>query len=309
MSSSSLRTYNGLTEEEINRRAKPVKKTPSGDVIYDDEETLKHPSEEDYVYLLRSIRSEVGWIVPHGGVTNSISQIIEKDEAIVTRDLNLTHDILADHLQRLMENCTGRRAQFQYTATPLTSQSQSFTVDHYQLRGFQTSLFYNIENDTEEDAWSDEYHVRNNAVDLKLHVGGNVRRGALSHIRKYAFYGGGIENVFRIDPHRLVTVLTGLWNEESLKQEVTLQEISLQKSRQRVEVCRAAVQDASMRVQQVREQITAAKDASVKEKNILREVLSQEEEEVEYQKGTVEEAVEEVRRQERRLAELRGIKI
>ncbi|PRP86351.1 hypothetical protein PROFUN_05492 [Planoprotostelium fungivorum] len=87
----------------------------------------------------------------------------------------------ADHLQK---NCTGRRAQFQNTATPLTSQSQSFTVDHYQLRGFQTCLFYNIENDTEEDAW--KYHVRNDAVDVKLHVGGNVRRGALSHIRKYA---------------------------------------------------------------------------------------------------------------------------
>ena len=66
--------FNGLDVKEIERRCRPLI-----NAAWDDEEQARVPEEAEYVALLRSMRSECGFLAPH----ESLLTRIERDTAVL----------------------------------------------------------------------------------------------------------------------------------------------------------------------------------------------------------------------------------
>lgn len=84
--------------KEIERRARPLKRNPNtGEILYDPIEFARSSSEEEYIELLRQIRSFSGFL----GENESLKQRIEEDRKIVFEELKTSHLELAHHLKNV----------------------------------------------------------------------------------------------------------------------------------------------------------------------------------------------------------------
>lgn len=184
-----LKSINGLTIEQIEARARPGAFSQSGFI----------------------------------GKDESFIEILKKDWETV-ESLKVTHEMLAEKLKEII-NCAQRyKSPYHNHANPEAFEFHSedlkdfLTEDGPQMvevylnytRGQQDDLFEPIdpaqrEVDTPE-GWNEEIVVKNpsNGIELRLNS------GILSYIREFGFYeGGGDENPYRVDPRKIMSVLTG----------------------------------------------------------------------------------------------------
>eukprot|EP01116_Phalansterium_solitarium_P018861 TRINITY_DN5123_c0_g1_i1.p1 TRINITY_DN5123_c0_g1~~TRINITY_DN5123_c0_g1_i1.p1 ORF type:complete len:498 (+),score=172.10 TRINITY_DN5123_c0_g1_i1:1048-2541(+) len=321
-----LQQLNGVPIAELERRARPLRRAPAGDWQYDPEEIARTPDEDEYVEVLRGVRSIVGWLAAE----ERLKDVLLRDWAAVGQ-LGLTHLELAAHLRKLVLLCADRAAYgVQYDAGSLPdSRLVGFgpqTVDIRRLvtRGFQHSLFSNLDQG-EEDAWCDEYAVRHRDLELEVRLAGNPEHGIIPLIERYGFYeGGGLQNDLRVDPHVVVAVLTGRWNEPARRREVdhvgarlaalrgqqANHDASLVRHRDAVASLTKQLQDLS--TSQVRSSPETKHAAYLAGEvddptEILRAELEQEEGELLFAKSSLKETAGEIRTLESRLDALRSL--
>lgn len=184
-----LKSINGLTLEQIEARARPGAFSQSGFI----------------------------------GKDESFIEVLKKDWETV-ESLKVTHEQLATHLKNII-NCAQRyKSPYHNHANPEAFEYSSedlkdfLTEDGPQMvevflnytRGQQDDLFEPIDPTQREvdtpQGWNEEIVVKNpsNGIELRLNT------GILSYIREFGFYeGGGDENPYRVDPRKVMSLLTG----------------------------------------------------------------------------------------------------
>jgi len=66
--------------------------------------------------------------------------------------------------------------------------------------------------------WQTEFEIENKDLELKIRVGGNEIVGVVLYIERYGFFeGGGVANDYRVDPSTLLSILSGVVFEETLR--------------------------------------------------------------------------------------------
>jgi hypothetical protein len=179
-----MTAINGVPIETIERRARPC--TSAGGILTED-----HVEGESYTGFL--------------GKEESLKDVLLQDWQTV-RNLGLTHIQIADHLEYLMNQAKqskGWRVELTYTIPGY--ERQNLRVVYVQTKGIQSDIF---RPEGEEGApWGDECIILNqNTGDRITHCAS----GTIRYIRDYGFYeGGGDTNPFRLDPLKLISVLTG----------------------------------------------------------------------------------------------------
>lgn len=181
-----LTSINGLSIEEIERRARPGRYAASGFI----------------------------------GAQESFKEVLKKDWDTVEK-LNVTHAELALHLNNIIT--IARRAEnsakdpvIEYRTKDLEGNTifseapQVLEVSLAMTKGYQYDIFGPDEDDKREvdtpDNWSEEYTITNKSNGVKV----PINSGVLSYIREFGFYeGGGDANKYRVDPVKVMAILTG----------------------------------------------------------------------------------------------------
>jgi hypothetical protein len=58
--------------------------------------------------------------------------------------------------------------------------------------------------------WNEEYIIKNLKSELEIKVAGTEKNGIIDYIDRFGFFeGGGVNNVYRIDPFILHAILSG----------------------------------------------------------------------------------------------------
>jgi hypothetical protein len=206
----------------------------NSEFAYDDVEMPRGEDERDYCELLRSVRSTCGFLAPG----ESLRQRVQMD-ADDLKSLNTDAKSLAGNLRAVLLASHPRTID---DTRPVSTQSGLFSsynsvtlmVTRIVTRGQpQRSPFVNLDVDHGDSVWQDEFSIVNR--DLKpsvtLKIGGNAAFGSIEMIEKYGFFGGGdlaaaiaaangaregvVVNDFRLDPHLIMAVLTGRWNDKA----------------------------------------------------------------------------------------------
>jgi hypothetical protein len=192
---------NGLTIEEIERRAAPLP-----------------DKTQDSSWKCRSYEGFIG----HG---ESFKELIKRDWQTVEQ-LRTTHQEIANNLKRLIdlveetrnnENYGPMRAvtlQFLPSFANYNVEPQTLVVEHFIYNGYQQSLFYN-ENESSNlnTMWNEDYLITNEALSLSIKIAGNTSQGIIKYIENFGFYEGGAPgNTYRIEPPLLLFTLTGITN-------------------------------------------------------------------------------------------------
>jgi hypothetical protein len=186
-----LTSINGLSIEEIEQRARP------------------------------SSFSQSGFI----GKEESFKDVLMKDWETVEK-LNITHGELAAHLRRIISLAeSSRRISMRASLGPIAIEyktgdlkentiisegHQNLEVVLWSTKGMQDDIFApkkNLQREVNTPCgWNEENIIRNIAMGIEL----RINSGILSYIREFGFYeGGGEENPYRIDPKKVMTLLTG----------------------------------------------------------------------------------------------------
>lgn len=177
-----LKSINGLTIEKIEKRAKP------------------------------GGYSGVGFIGPDEG----FNEVLIKDWRTVEL-LKVTHAELADHLTNIGSLARHlRTGTIEYSPsyapnnTIPTDKPQKLTVNLVNKLGWQNDLFTPESNLPREVntpmQWDQAHEITNKANGVSV----RINTGVLSYIREFGFYeGGGDDNPYRVDPAKVMAILTG----------------------------------------------------------------------------------------------------
>lgn len=184
-----LRSINGITLEEINLRARPHE------------------------------FSQVGFIAEN----ETFIEVLKKDWDTVEK-LKVTHVELAKHLNNILSLAISisRSSQWfdgaieiEYRTQDMDGNTiaaetpQTLLVTLMCTRGLQEDLFAPKNGQREVDTptgWNEENSIENPALGIKL----RLNTGVLSYIREFGFYeGGGNANRYRVDPVKIMALLTG----------------------------------------------------------------------------------------------------
>jgi len=225
-----IKEINGLTIEEIERRARPIS---------------DNTTDRDWRF-----RSFEGFL----SKTERFYEVLEQDWTTVYYCLETTHQRMARHLKFIIQTVEEKRSRenlgamrpilLEYYCADLvssknsggnTSSKQRFLVSRQVFNGDQYSLFYNenLENSEWNTKWREEYLIENMDVGLRIKVAGNASIGSIDYIERLGFYeGGGSENSYRVDPNTLYCVLTGKCFTQTIelerkKQQIKFEEILL----------------------------------------------------------------------------------
>jgi hypothetical protein len=184
-----LTSINGITIEEIEKRARP------------------------------KAESQVGFL----GSTESFKDVLREDWTAVER-MKISHIELCEHLNKILEIAKDAPASndpwgiktIRYR--PLELENNTIQVEEFQTlevvllstRGRQPDLFTPPEGQEREvntlPWWSDEPQIRNPANGVTI----TLTSGTYSYMKEFGFYeGGGEENRYRVDPVKVMALLTG----------------------------------------------------------------------------------------------------
>lgn len=177
----SLTSINGLSIEEIERRARP------------------------------DCYAMTGFLGPN----ESFKEVLKHDWETVEKH-NTTHEELVNHLR----NIIALAEKQQESASDLLPSpdhhlhveynGQPLLVDLWTTRGLQYDIFC-AKNESERTvdtpkSWNDDYVIRHATNGAKV----IVTTGVLSYIREFGFYeGGGNDNRYRIDPETVIAIVKG----------------------------------------------------------------------------------------------------
>ncbi len=187
-----LQSINGLSIEEIEQRARP------------------------------------GHYSCHGfiGKEENFKDVLRKDWDTVKK-LNVTHQELAAHLKNIISIAKSVQEstknffdaiEIEYEPTSLEGNTicsrgpQKLYIGLMESKGTQEDLFQpKGENELPQvntpKQWGDEHIFLNPNNNVKL----RVTSGILSYIHEFGFYeGGGDQNPYRIDPTKVVALITGI---------------------------------------------------------------------------------------------------
>jgi hypothetical protein len=276
-------SLNGLAVAEIERRCRPLLDGGAdGSPLYDDDELAKHPDENEFVDLLRSMRSRCGFLA----FGESLAECIESDR-VLCQSLNVEREALLARLRSLVEQFEAAVAAASASSSvgsivtremKLGDGNVSLLVTRIESRGFQRSPFVNLDSDSPDSAWNVEYHILNRALapgNVTLKIGGSLRFGALQFVEQFAFFGGGggaaalraveaghppVRNEYRVDPALTLAVLSGSWNapaRAAYSAQLRLERLVLE---QQIDRCRSDVLRCRKAVQQCRTALEAARD-------------------------------------------------
>jgi hypothetical protein len=191
-----LKEINGLSIEEIEDRARPGRYSQTG--FIGREESFKEVLRKDWetVEKLHVTHSELA-----AHLTNIIS-IAERVERSSKRDFSDSF-VIEYRTNDLKDNSI------------LSEAPQKLEVLLLLTKGMQDDIFEPKHNSTRVvntlKEWNEENTVKNPANGVTL----NLNSGILSYIREFGFYeGGGEDNPYRVDPLKVMALLTGKSLEE-----------------------------------------------------------------------------------------------
>ena len=179
----SLTSINGLSIEEIERRARP------------------------------DCYAMTGFLGPN----ESFKDVLKHDWETVEKH-NTTHEELVKHLRNIIQLAEKQQEQEPNSDLPpspdhhlhVEYNGQSLLVDLWTTRGLQYDIF-KPKNESERTvetpkSWNDDYSIRHAKNGAKI----TVTTGVLSYIREFGFYeGGGSDNRYRVAPETIMAILTG----------------------------------------------------------------------------------------------------
>uniref|UniRef100_A0A7S1WIV5 Uncharacterized protein n=1 Tax=Alexandrium catenella TaxID=2925 RepID=A0A7S1WIV5_ALECA len=158
-------------------------------------------------------QTQGGWISDGA----PIRDVLEEDWTAVAR-AGTTHLELAAHLDAVWARgrvCSfeGARDEVEYDVRSLNGNTlsgerpQSLKISCMHTRGIQQDLIH--PENWFEYGWNVDWTLSNGKV--ALHFGGrNSSAGIVQYIRDFGFYEGGKDNSYRIDPLKLIELLTGM---------------------------------------------------------------------------------------------------
>jgi hypothetical protein len=186
-----LKSINGLSIEQIEQRARPGGYSYSG-FIGKDEKFID--------VLLKDWETVEKLQVTHEELASHLRNILSLGESIrkISLKASMGPIILDYKVSDFDEN------------TIVAEGAQTLEVALLSTRGFQEDIFAPLKEDLREvdtpNQWNEEDVIRNkhNGVELR------VNSGVLSYIREFGFYeGGGDDNPYRVDPKKIMSLLTG----------------------------------------------------------------------------------------------------
>ncbi len=154
------------------------------------------------------------------GKNESFKEVLKKDWRTVEK-FNVTHCEIAAHLRKIIEIAekTKRGDEIEYRPNDL--EGSTLTSEKYQKlevflicsQGLQWDLFTpgkGIEREVETPkSWNEEYTAVNPENGEKI----RLNSGVLKYIELFGFYeGGGDSNPYRVDPLKVIALLTGKAN-------------------------------------------------------------------------------------------------
>lgn len=169
------------------------------------------------------------------GKDESFKEVLKKDWD-TTEKLKVTHLELAAHLKNIIDIAKkqegdAREIAVLYRPNDLESNTiyaspQELEVVLEYTKGLQEDIFGHpeIPHDFDEAKkevktprfWNEEFTITNKSVGMTLYV----NSGVLSYIKEFGFYeGGGENNQYRVDPVKVMALLTGK-SVEDLKQKI-----------------------------------------------------------------------------------------
>ena len=202
-----LLSINGLSIEEIEARARPGKYSQAG--FIGEKESFKEVLRKDWETVEK-------FHVTHAELTAHLKNIIsialraEKSLSIARRAEKSSKKIYDEDpyiIEYRTHDLTGNTIQ--------SERPQNLKVWLNGTKGCQRDLFQPKEDsqrnvDTRE-TWSDEHTVENPTNGVVLHL----NSGILNYIYNFGFYeGGGDQNRYRVDPLKILALLTGKSLEE-----------------------------------------------------------------------------------------------
>lgn len=208
-----LTEINGLSIEEIERRARPL-----------DDKSVDPTSWR--------FRCGDGFL----GVHESFKGVLKHDWETVAA-LGTSHQQIAHHLRQVIAKTEEARTKSQwgamkpiaisYSCTPpppataaTAPAAQTLLVSHYVFNGDQCSVFFN--NDKQGSVlntkWREEYTIENVRMQLSVKVAGTATDGVIDYIDRFGFYeGGGIANSYRVEPELVWAILTGICTQQTVQ--------------------------------------------------------------------------------------------
>jgi hypothetical protein len=196
----SLVEINGISIEEIERRAKP----------------LVDKTEDPLTWRCRS---SCGFLGEHESFKDNLLTSFAQLQSLGT-----SNEELVFHLKAIIRRAEERRSDLKvgpsapisitYSPYPLNGANEfdchEYVVEKILFMGSQQSLFYNPERkDAEWSEWKNDYKITNVKSNVSLNIAGNADCGIISYIEKYGFYEGGNSNDYKLTPRSIVSVLLG----------------------------------------------------------------------------------------------------
>jgi len=248
----SLQNINGISIQEIERRAQP----------------LLDKTQDAKCWKCRSFN---GFLNNNQTFKECLIQDWETVYALGT-----THVILANHLRAILSQAEEIRRntkrgpdytiQIKYSAKDIVgAKEQVLRISHRFYTGEQWSLFYNEQSSEEIEKWREDYYISNDAMGLSITLGGGLKGGIIFYIENYGFYEGGTNNEYRIEPDKLVALLTGKMTSRVIKNQII-------KLEQKIEQCKAQLKEYQQEMETALQKIDVSCDNYLEEKKESRNV-------------------------------------
>jgi hypothetical protein len=202
-----IQSINGISIEAIEARARPGKEAISG--FLGKEESFKEVLKKDW-------ETVTNLKVTHVELSAHLRKILEvarQTEEELLKNKKITVDEL-DRAAFPIEYNTNQLAM-----NTIFAPTQQLKVKLQSTKGYQSDIFMpEDESQRQVDTpkkWSEEHYVTDKNSTFRLYL----NSGILSYIHNFGFYeGGGEENRYRVDPTKIMSLLTGKSLEELNKQ-------------------------------------------------------------------------------------------
>jgi len=121
-------------------------------------------------------------------------------------------------------------------------------------------FFFNEQSLSEEiEKWREDYYISNDAMGLSITLGGGLKGGIIFYIENYGFYEGGTNNEYRIEPDKLVALLTGKMTSRVIKNQIL-------KLEQKIEQCQAQLKEYQQEMETALQKIDVSSDNYLEQK-------------------------------------------
>jgi hypothetical protein len=195
----SLTEINGITIEEIERRAQPL-----------EDKTL-----DPQTWRCRSSSGFLGENEKFKDVLLLSFNELKK--------IGISNQDIAFHLRSILEKAESKRKKLKvgpsvpikitHPSYPLPSKKNEkleFSVEKIFFMGSQQSLFYNanIKESKENLEWKNDFIITNTRSGKSLKIGGNTECGIIRYIEEYGFYESGENNDYKLTPIDILSLLT-----------------------------------------------------------------------------------------------------